>query len=107
MLNRACAGVSLMVSPHPSYPPLEMASAGCVTVTNSYEGKDLTRRSDRFISLDAMTPQALADALDQAIRRVDFAAPKPVRGVTDLAIDMPPVDYAKVSSMMLSRALLT
>lgn len=107
MLNRACAGVSLMVSPHPSYPPLEMASAGCVTVTNGYEGKDLTRRSDRFISLDAMTPRALADALDQAISRVDFTAPKPVRGVSNLAIDMPPVDYAKVSSMMLSRALLT
>lgn len=106
MLNRACVGISLMVSPHPSYPPLEMASAGCMTVTNAYEGKDLTRRSDRFISLGAMTPSALADALDQAISNVDFSKPKPVREVKNLAIKMPPVDYAKVSSMMLSRALL-
>lgn len=107
MLNRACVGVSLMVSPHPSYPPLEMASAGCMTVTNGYEGKDLARRSDRFISLGAMTPSALADALDQAINSVDFSVPKSVRGVRDIAIDMPSIDYAKLSAMMLSRALLT
>lgn len=106
MLNRAGVGISLMVSPHPSYPPLEMASAGCMTVTNAYDGKDLTRRSDRFISLVAMTPSALADALDQAISNVDFSKPKPVHGVRNLAIDMPPVDYAKISSMMLSRTLL-
>jgi lipopolysaccharide biosynthesis protein len=106
MLNRACAGVSLMISPHPSYPPLEMASAGCMTVTNGYEGKDLTRRSDRFISLGAMTPSALADALDKAINQVDFDKPKPVHGVRDLAIDMLPVDYAKLSTMMLARTLL-
>lgn len=104
MLNRACAGISLMVSPHPSYPPLEMASAGCMTVTNSYEGKDLTLRSDRFVSLSAMTPTALADALDTAISRVDFATAKPVHKVRDLPIDMTPGDYAALADLMLSRA---
>lgn len=107
MLNRACVGVSLMISPHPSYPPLEMASAGCMTVTNGYEGKDLTLRSDRFVSLSALTPLALADALDQAINKVNFTKTKPVGSIKDLPIDMLPVDYAKLSTIMRSRALLT
>ena len=42
ILNRSAIGVSLMISPHPSYPPLEMANAGCLTITNGYEGKDMT-----------------------------------------------------------------
>lgn len=103
MLNRACAGVSLMVSPHPSYPPLEMASAGCVTVTNGYEGKDLGRRSERIISMAALTPSALADALDRAIGQVDFANPKPIAPIRDLDVDMRRVDYGSVASLMMSR----
>jgi lipopolysaccharide biosynthesis protein len=104
MLNKACAGVSLMVSPHPSYPPLEMASAGCVTVTNGYEGKDLGRRSDRIISMAALTPSALADALDKAIGQVDFANPKPISPISDLEIEMLRVDYGSLASLMLNRA---
>lgn len=103
MLNRACAGVSLMVSPHPSYPPLEMASAGCMTVTNSYEGKDLARRSDRIVSLSALVPAALADALDTAIGRVDFSKPKAIGGVKDLDIAMAQADFSKVAMLMFNR----
>ena len=46
-LNRAAVGVSLMVSPHPSYPPLEMAEAGVLAITNNYGSKDLSRRLPR------------------------------------------------------------
>ena len=37
-----------MLSPHPSYPPLEMAEAGVTTITNCYGGKDLRRRFPEF-----------------------------------------------------------
>lgn len=104
MLNRACAGVSLMVSPHPSYPPMEMASAGCQTITNVYEGKDLSRRSDQIVSLETMTPSALADALDLAVSKVNFGAPKLVHRLNSLKIDMPPVEYRKIAATMLKRA---
>ena len=32
-------GLSLMISPHPSLPPLDFAAAGLITVTNSFETK--------------------------------------------------------------------
>jgi hypothetical protein len=38
LLSTADLGVSLMLSPHPSYPPLEMASAGMQVVTNDFLG---------------------------------------------------------------------
>lgn len=38
LLATAELGVSLMLSPHPSYPPLEMASAGMQVVTNDFLG---------------------------------------------------------------------
>jgi len=33
-------GMSLMATPHPSYPPLDLASAGAVVVTNKYGNKE-------------------------------------------------------------------
>ena len=59
-------GVSLMESPHPSYPPLEMASSGCITVTNCYESKSLENRSENIVSLDELSPTGLKTALDVA-----------------------------------------
>ncbi len=57
------AGVSLMVSPHPSYPPLEMAAFGVRTITNRYANKDLTGFSGNITSLRACDPAGIADAL--------------------------------------------
>lgn len=36
------AGISLMSSPHPSYPPLEMSVFGIKVITNNYSNKDLS-----------------------------------------------------------------
>ena len=36
VLRRMDLGLSLMASPHPSYPPLDMAAAGAVVVTNTF-----------------------------------------------------------------------
>lgn len=57
------AGISLMVSPHPSYPPLEMATFGIKTITNHYESKDLSKFSKNIISLSSCAPSNLAETL--------------------------------------------
>ena len=44
-----------MVSPHPSYPPLEMAAAGLLVLSNTYANKDLSKLHDNirsFVSFD-------------------------------------------------------
>ena len=56
-------GLSLMASPHPSYPPLEMAHFGLRTVTNGYTCKDLSRAHENIVSIPTILPDAIADAL--------------------------------------------
>lgn len=68
-LSRTAIGISFMASPHPSYPPLEMAQAGCITITNAFENKDLTLRSDNFISLEEVSPEAVRRAINHAVMR--------------------------------------
>lgn len=62
LLATSSVGLSLMVSPHPSYPPLEMAAFGMRVVTNGYANKDLSRHWPNIYSV-APTPEAIADAL--------------------------------------------
>ncbi|MBQ7347840.1 MAG: glycosyltransferase family 2 protein [Clostridia bacterium] len=57
------AGVSLMVSPHPSYPPLEMSTFGVKTVTNCYANKDLSDFNENMTCLKDSSPRSLANAL--------------------------------------------
>ncbi|TGQ79496.1 hypothetical protein EN850_15570 [Mesorhizobium sp. M8A.F.Ca.ET.207.01.1.1] len=66
-LSRASVGVSLMISPHPSYPPLEMAHAGLITVSNNYDTKRISDRSGNLLSLDFVTPDSVARAVGQAV----------------------------------------
>jgi len=68
LLTTAHLGVSLMASPHPSYPPLEMAASGLVVVTNRWGPKDLEGLSERFVSCE---PEAsdVARALEVAEAR--------------------------------------
>ena len=42
LLRESAVGLSLMVSPHPSYPPLDMAHLGLRVVTNGFGPKDLS-----------------------------------------------------------------
>ncbi|WP_195164639.1 rhamnosyltransferase WsaF family glycosyltransferase [Mesorhizobium sp. NBSH29] len=67
MLSRASVGLSLMVSPHPSYPPLEMAFAGVKTLTNNYECKNMALRSPNITSVDEVSVNALACELERMI----------------------------------------
>lgn len=103
LLNRASIGISMMVSPHPSYPPLEMASAGLITITNSYENKDLSRRAENIISLNILTPDSVAEAINQAVA---WARPGEVAfplGVSSLASPYPILDYKLVAELQANR----
>lgn len=66
-LATADIGLSLMLSPHPSHPPLEMAAAGVRVVTNGFGGKDLSRFGPAILSAPP-APKDLAAALAQAWR---------------------------------------
>lgn len=69
MLLSCSAGVSLMASPHPSYPPLEMAHFGVRTVTNDYFCKDLTAFHPNILSVRSIAETELAAALAEACRQ--------------------------------------
>lgn len=63
MMGSCYAGISLMVSPHPSYPPLEMSTFGVKTITNTYENKDMASFNGNIVSLSDMTPENIANRL--------------------------------------------
>lgn len=64
-LSSVDLGLSLMLSPHPSHPPLEMAAAGARVVTNGYGVKDLSLLSPSLLSTPP-DPEALAGAMARA-----------------------------------------
>ena len=60
-------GLSLMYTPHPSYPPLDLAASGAVVVTNRFGPKQsLAQYSENIICADATVP-GLVDGLRQAV----------------------------------------
>ena len=71
LLRSSAIGISLMISPHPSYPPLEMAHLGLLVLTNRYAEKDLSTWHPNISSLRAMTPEALAADLADVCSRFD------------------------------------
>jgi hypothetical protein len=71
MLLTSAAGLSLMSSPHPSYPPLEMAHFGLWTVTNDYTNKDMGRSHTNIIATRDIAPESVADALAKACRNFE------------------------------------
>ena len=67
LLSTSAIGISLMVSPHPSYPPLEMDAFGMSVITNRFANKDLSASHDNIASLEAMTPESIALELGRQI----------------------------------------
>ncbi|HEV2915841.1 MAG TPA: glycosyltransferase [Pyrinomonadaceae bacterium] len=49
-------GLSLMLSPHPSITPLDMAAAGLVTVTNTYATKTAEKMAEISTNIIAVSP---------------------------------------------------
>jgi hypothetical protein len=83
LLTDTDVALSLMHSPHPSHPPLEMAVSGGLSVTNDLDGS----RSGfhERVTAVAADPDALAAALVRAVRRAAQQGPQPFS---------PPVDGA-------------
>lgn len=65
-------GLSLMLAPHPSILPFEMASAGQVVVTNTYESRtaEVLRAISSNIEPCEADPFSVAEALETAVARV-------------------------------------
>lgn len=64
-------GLSLMATPHTSYPPLDLAAAGAVVVTNSWPGKvDLSAYGSAVV-LGAPTRSDLVAAMARGVELVE------------------------------------
>ncbi len=84
LLLESSVGISLMASPHPSYPPLEMVHFGLRVVTNSYTCKDLGPYHPNMLSLPAISAAALAAGIAKACAQAaappsDYRNPEFVR----------------------------
>lgn len=64
--------LSLMLSPHPSYPPLEMAACGGLVVTNAYGNKTTARMAEISPNILAAEPTitGVTDAIRTAVGRL-------------------------------------
>ena len=71
-LSSSYAGISLMISPHPSYPPLEMAAFGLRVVTNRYASKDISSLSTNIFSVDWVSPDSIAQMLDTVVQQYEI-----------------------------------
>ena len=99
-LRQADVGLSLMLSPHPSYPPFEMAASGMTVVTNNFSTKRMSF-GDNILASRA-SPEEIVVSLKKAWERRGNAAGRitgaridtsslgrPLRDlVTELAVEM-------------------
>jgi glycosyltransferase involved in cell wall biosynthesis len=66
LLREHDIGLALMYTPHPSLVPIEMASAGMLTVTNRFENK--TAEAMSAISTNLITAEPSVEAIAAALR---------------------------------------
>ena len=78
LLATSAIGVSLMVSPHPSYPPLEMAAFGMSVVTNRFANKDLANFSPNIHSAEQFSPEAIAVAIAREVAAWEGRQMRPI-----------------------------
>ena len=73
-------GLALMYTPHPSYPPLDLAACGAVATTNKFGRKTSLERYSRNILCGDLSPESLLSCLaegsilaqDRAKRRANY-----------------------------------
>lgn len=71
LLSETPIGIALMVSPHPSYPPVEMALFGLQVISNRFLGKDLSADFANILSLETVNPETIAAHLVNLCKRFD------------------------------------
>jgi hypothetical protein len=79
LLRAHDVGLALAYTPHPSMPAIEMASAGMLTVTNSFENK--TSQAVNAISSNLITVEASLEGLDAGLREAVAGADDCVRRI--------------------------
>ena len=97
LLKRSTVGLSLMVSPHPSYPPLEMAHLGMLVLTNKFAGKDLSTWHENLVSLQQVTAEDIGRDLAALCGRIEIDPLAGERGSTlrpDYLGDRPQFPFA-------------
>lgn len=67
MMEESYMGISLMISPHPSYPPLEMSSFGVKTITNAFANKDLGSFNENIYSVAFCDPELIAGKITELV----------------------------------------
>jgi glycosyltransferase involved in cell wall biosynthesis len=80
-------GLALMYTPHPSLVPLEMAAAGLLAVTNTYENKTADALAALSPNLVAAAPDL--DAVTEAIVRATAAAGDVARRLAGSRVEWP------------------
>lgn len=65
VLAESYAGISLMASPHPSYPPLEMSVFGVKVITNTFANKDMSSFNHNMVSVSNISPNNIAYTLQK------------------------------------------
>jgi hypothetical protein len=61
--------LSLMYTPHPSYPPLDLAASGALVVTNTFDNKTSLSKYSENIIMSHTDLESLLGAIDEAIRK--------------------------------------
>ncbi len=82
VLEESYAGISLMASPHPSYPPLEMSVFGVKVITNTFANKDLKDFNDNIVSMSNISPNHIAKALKNICDAYSMTVPHEVTNET-------------------------
>jgi hypothetical protein len=97
LLRESAIGVSLMISPHPSYPPLEMAHLGMLVLTNRFAAKDLATWHENVTTVDDISADSLASTLSALCRRFEGDPGIGERGrplLEDFVSEAPRSDFA-------------
>ena len=84
LLHDSAIGLSFMVSPHPSYPPLEMAHFGMLVLTNRFAAKDLSTWHSNITSVADASIEGVADALARLCRTFESDPAAGGRGVSSV-----------------------
>lgn len=99
LLLDTAVGISLMASPHPSYPPLEMAHFGIVTITNGYTCKDLSTAHDNLVSIPVIGATVLGSAIAAACGHFEHDPTAGVRGRSHMPAFLAPEDFSFVETI--------
>ncbi len=75
-MEESYMGISLMVSPHPSYPPLEMSSFGIKTITNNFANKDISYFNDNIISVENCDADSISEEITKLLDNFDEISKK-------------------------------